>query len=151
MAHEIQADYASGSVLYAIIRSPAGLVWHPAGQVFEVWGAGGHVIGDYDVALTDKSGSRYVGSFDAAIPAGGYCIQVFCQAGASPADTDPLVCSREIRWTGVGEVTAAKLLACKAIQDKDTKDVAYYDDDGQTLLLTHRMHEQTTTSTRTPE
>ncbi len=64
MAYEIQADYASGSILYAIIRSPAGQVWHPAEQAFEDWGTGGHAIDDYDIALTDKSGSRYVGSFD---------------------------------------------------------------------------------------
>ena len=32
MAHEIQADYVSGSMLYAIIRNPAGQVWRPAEQ-----------------------------------------------------------------------------------------------------------------------
>ncbi len=34
MANEIQASYASGSTLYAVIRNRAGEVWQVAGQVF---------------------------------------------------------------------------------------------------------------------
>ncbi|HNS19923.1 MAG TPA: hypothetical protein PKH24_05460 [Sedimentisphaerales bacterium] len=151
MANEIQADYASGSVLYAIIRKPAGQVWHPAGETFEDWATGGRTIGDYAIVLTDKSGNRYVGDFDADIPAGCYGIQVFRQTGSSPADGDTLVCSREIRWTGVGELTSAKILANKAVQDIVTKAVDYYDDDGVTILLTHNLHDDAQTSTRTPE
>ena len=151
MAHEIQADYAPGSVLYAIVRTPAGQVWHPTGQAFEDWGAGGHTVGDYNIVLTDKSGSRYVGDFDADIPAGCYCIQVFRQAGASPAETDTLVCSREIRWTGTGEVTPAKILVNKAVQDKTTKAVDHYDDDGQTILVTLNLYDERATSTRVSE
>lgn len=151
MANEIQADYASGSVLYAIIRTPAGQVWHPAGQAFEDWGAGGHAIDDYDLALTDKSGNRYVGDFDADIPAGCYCIQVFRQAGASPTDGDVLVYSRDICWTGVGQVTATKILANKAVHRRIANAVDYYDDDGVTVLLTHNLNDEEATSTRTPE
>lgn len=151
MANEIQADYASGSVLYAIVRTPAGQVWRPAGRAFEDWGAGGHPIDDYDLALTDKSGNRYVGDFDADIPAGCYGIQVFRQAGASPADGDLLVCSRDICWTGVGEVTATKILANKAIHRRIANAVDYYDDDGATVLLTHNLNDEEATSTRTPE
>jgi hypothetical protein len=136
MAHEIQADYPSGSSLYAIIRSPSGQVWHPAGRVFEEWGAGGHGVDDYDIPLTDRSGSRHVGSFDASIPGGSYCIQVFHRTGASPSDTDAPVCSREILWTGAGELTAVKMLANKSVQDRITDKIDYYDDDGQTILLT---------------
>ncbi len=151
MAHEIQADYASGSVLYAIIRTLAGQVWYPEGQAFEDWGAGGHAIDSYDIVLTDKSGNRYVGDFDEDIPAGCYCIQVFKQAGASPAPSDALVCSREIRWTGAGELTAAKILANKAVQDKITHAIDYYDDDGATVLLTLNLYDEKTTSTRASE
>jgi hypothetical protein len=151
MANEIQADYASGSVLYAIVRTPAGQVWRPAGRAFEDWGAGGHAIDDYDIALTDKSGNRYVGDFDADIPAGCYCIQVFRQAGASPTDGDVLVCSRDICWTGAGEVTATKILANKAVHRRVANAVDYYDDDGVTVLLTHNLNDEEATSTRTPE
>lgn len=151
MANEIQADYASGSVLYAIVRTPAGQVWRPTSRAFEDWGAGGHAIDDYDIALTDKSGNRYVGDFDVDIPAGCYGIQVFRQAGASPTDGDILVCSRDICWTGVGEVTATKILANKAVQDTVTKAIDYYDNDGVTILLTHTLCDEGRTSTRTPE
>ncbi len=61
---------------------------------------------------------------------------MFRQAGATPAETDALVCSREILWTGAGELTAVKILANKAVQDKITGAIEYYDDDGQTVLLT---------------
>jgi hypothetical protein len=151
MANEIQADYASGSTLYAVLRNRAGQVWHPAQRVFESWGAGGDTADDYHIALTDKTGSRYVGDFDAGIPAGSYCIQVFRQAGATPADTDTLVCSREIFWTGTGELTPAKILANKAVEDTVTCTIDYYDDDGQTVVLTHNWRDEGSTTTRIPE
>ncbi len=91
MANEIYIDYASGNTLYAVVRNSAGEVWYVGGQVFEAWGTGGHAMDDYDVSLTDKSGSRYVGNFDANIPAGRYSVQVFLQAGANPADGDSLI------------------------------------------------------------
>ncbi|MBM4029196.1 MAG: hypothetical protein FJ280_27930 [Planctomycetes bacterium] len=148
MANEIQTDYASGSTLYAVIRNRAGQVWHPGQQGFETWGTNGRTAADYACALTDKAGSRYVGDFDAGIPAGDYGIQVFRQAGATPADTDPLVGSRAILWTGTGELTAAKILANRAVQDPTTSTIDYYDDDGQTLLLSHVLHDEGATFTR---
>ena len=151
MANEIQADYASGSVLYAVIRNRQGQVWRPVGQEFENWGASGHTAGDYAVALTDQSGSRHVGDLDSNIPPGSYSIQIFRQAGANPADTDALVSGREVIWTGTGELTAAKILANKAVQDKVTLAVDYYDDDGQTILLRQEWQEQAVTSTRAPQ
>jgi hypothetical protein len=151
MANEIQADYASGSTLYAVIRNRAGQVWHPGQRAFENWGLGGHTADDYDVPLTDKTGSRYIGDFDAGIPSGYYCIQVFQQADSAPADTDTLVGGREILWTGTGELTAAKLLANKAVEDTMTETIDYYDDDGQTILLSQTLHEGASTFTRTPQ
>jgi hypothetical protein len=148
MANEIQADYASGNTLYAVVRNRAGQVWHPPQQAFEAWGTNGHTAADYDIALTDKAGSRYVGDFDAGIPAGSYSIQVFRQAGAGPVDTDTLVGSREIRWTGTGELTCVKILANKAVQDKVVDTIDYYDDDGQTILLSHVTCDEEATFTR---
>ena len=150
MAFEIQADHASGDVLYATIRNRSGQVWYPAGQVFEDWDAGGRTADDYSIALTDKGASRYIGDFDGGIPAGSYSIQVFQQAGANPADTDTLVCSSAILWTGTGELTPAKILANKSIQDKVTCAIEYYDDDGQTVLLTHTLYDAGSTITKTP-
>jgi hypothetical protein len=98
----------------------------------------------------DKGGNRYVGPFDANVPAGTYFVQVFLQAGATPAATDTLVTSREIIWTGGGVVTAAKILANRAVHDKLNHACKYYDDDAQTLLLTHAISETASEVTRTP-
>jgi hypothetical protein len=148
MSHEIHADYVSGNTLYAVIRSLPGQVWCPAGQVFESWGAGAHTAGDYDIALTDCSGSRYVGDFDADVPPGSYYLQVFRQAGTAPADSDPLVSSRFVLWTGSGELTATKLLVNRAVMDKLAGAIDYYDDDGQTILFTHLPTDTPATITR---
>ena len=150
MANEIHVDYASGNTLYAIVRNTAGDVWYVAGQVFEVWGTAGRTADDYDLSLTDKNGSRYVGSFDSNIPAGRYSIQTFLQAGANPADGDAIVSSEEIVWSGTGRITAGKILANKAVQVKSTGQIKYYDDDGQTVLLTHTPAETEANLTRTP-
>jgi hypothetical protein len=149
MANEIQADYASGNTLYAVIRNRAGQVWHPGLRVFEAWGTDGHTADDYDLALTDRSGCRYVGDFDASIPSGSYGLQTFLQAEAAPAGTDILLASRDVFWTGTGELTATKILANKAVQDTMTETVDYYDDDGQTILLSHVLHDEASTFTRT--
>ena len=150
MANEIHIDYASGNTLYAVIRNNAGEVWYSGGQVFETWGTGGHTANDYDISLTDKSGSRYVGDFDNNIPAGRYWIQAFLQAGANPADTDNFVGGDQIIWSGTGVVSSDKMLANKAVQDKATGEIKYYDDDGQIVLLTHTPIDATATITRSP-
>jgi hypothetical protein len=91
-----------------------------------------------------------VGSFDSNIPTGRYSIQIFSQAGSNPADSDNLVGGGEIVWSGVGEVTSDKLLANKAVQNKSTGEIKYYDNDGQTILLTHTPTDAAATITRTP-
>jgi hypothetical protein len=150
MANEINVNYASGNTLYAVVRNAAGDVWNVAGQVFEVWGTGGRTASDYDISMTDKSGSRYVGSFDASIPAGRYSIQVFIQAGANPADGDTFIAGEEILWSGTGMVTTDKLLSNKAVQNKPSGQIKYYDDDGQTVLLTLTPTDSAAAITRTP-
>jgi len=150
MANEIQVNYASGNILYTVIRNAVGEVWYVAGQVFESWGTSGRTANYYDISLTDKSGSRYIGSFDTNISAGRYSIQVFLQAGANPADSDTFITGEEIVWSGTGVVTAEKLLANKAVQDKPSGQIKYYDDDGQTVLLTHTPTDAAATITRTP-
>ena len=150
MANEIHVNYASGNTLYAVVRNTAGNVWHVTGQAFEAWGTGGRTADDYDISLTDKSGSRYVGSFDTIIQAGRYSVQVFLQAGANPADGDTIVADKEIVWSGTGAVTADKLLANKAVQSKSSGQIKYYDNDGQTVLLTHTPTDAAADITRTP-
>lgn len=149
MANEIQLDCASGLTLYAIIRDRTGRVWRPAAHEFEDWGTDDRTAADYALALADKSGSRYVGSFDASIPAGDYAIQAFVQGGATPADADDLVGGQAIVWAGAGELTAIKLLANSGVYDKIAGTIQYYDDDGQTVLLTHVATENASACTRT--
>jgi len=51
--------------------------------------------------------------------------------------------------TGIGLDKAAKLLLNKAVQDKLTGAIRYYDDDGQTIILTHTPDEDESSFTRT--
>ena len=150
MANEIHIDYDSGNTLYAIIRNSSGQVWYLTGQVFEAWGTGGRTAADYAIALTDKGGNKYVGDFDTNISAGRYTIQAFLQTGANPADSDGLAGSGEIVWTGKGELTTDKILANKAVQNKDTGAIDYYDDDGQTVILTQTPTDSESSITRMP-
>jgi hypothetical protein len=150
MANEIHLDYASGNSVYAAIRNAAGQVWYPPGAAFENWGNNGHNANNYDISLTDKSGSRYVGNFPANIPAGRYTVQMFLQAGANPADSDDLVGGTRIIWTGSAELTCEKMLANKAVQSKSTGAIDYYDDDGQTIILTHTPTDGESSISRTP-
>ena len=136
MLNEIRANYESGNTLYAVVRDKAGNVWYVGGQVFESWGTGGRDAEDYCLSLVDKSGSLYVGDFDGNIPPGRYCIQIFLQAGTNPEDGDNLVESREYIWSGTGQITSDKLLVNKAVQNKSNGQIQYFDDDGQTALVT---------------
>jgi hypothetical protein len=45
---------------------------------------------------------------------------------------------------------AAKMLVNKAIQNKNSGVISYYDDDGQTVILTHTPTDEALTITRTP-
>ena len=103
MSNEIHIDYPSSYTLYAVVRNSAGEVWYVAGQVFETWGTSSRDADDYDIAMVDKTGSRFVGSFDTNIAAGTYSVQLFRRAGANPADTDRFVGGRRIRWSGTAE------------------------------------------------
>lgn len=150
MANEIRANYDSGVTLYAVIRNHAGQVWHVDQAAFEAWGAADHAAADYDIPLVDTGGSLHVGDFDTAIPAGRYAVQVFVQAGAAAADTDSLIDSREMVWSGRAEVTATKVVSNKAIHDKASGVISYYDDDGTTVMLTHTMRDEASALTRDP-
>ncbi|MCP4609420.1 MAG: hypothetical protein GY845_11970 [Planctomycetes bacterium] len=150
MSNEIHIDYSSSNTLYVVVRNGAGEVWYSSGQTFEPWGTDSRTANDYNISLTDKGGSRYVGDFEGNILAGRYSVQVFLQAGANPADSDNLVGGDEIVWSGTGRVTCDKLLANNAEQNKSTGEIKYYDDDGQTIFLTHTPTDAAATITRTP-
>lgn len=148
MANEIHINYESGNDLYALVRNTSGQVWRASAQEFENYGTSGRNADDYDISLSDKQGSLYAGDFDSNIPAGRYTIQIFLQAGANPADGDKLVGSGLFVWSGSAEITTEKILANKAVQNKLTGQIEYYDDDSQTVMLTHSPADSESTITR---
>jgi len=101
MANEVHITYTSSSTLYFRVRNSAGQVWNTSTPAFENWNA--EDVTDYDVALVDKSGNHYVGSFPAC-DAGTYFVDVFIQAGGSPAVGDVCIGSSSIRWDGSAEL-----------------------------------------------
>ena len=149
MANEIYANYESGNTLYAVIRNKAGEVWYVSDGIFETWGTDDRDAADYYLSLIDKSGSLYISDFDENIPAGKYYIQIFLQAGVEPDDSDTLIRSNEFIWSGTGQVTSEKVLINKAIQNKSTGQIQYYDDDDQTVLVTLTPSEDHESVTRT--
>ena len=150
MANEIHIDYQSGFTVYACLRNVTGQVWNPTLQAFEDWGSSGHTADDYGISMTGKGGNRYTGDFDAAIVPGRYTIQIFVQSSQTPADIDELVGTGCIIWTGTGELTCDKILANKAVQNKLTGEINYYDDDSQTVILSVTPSEDESALTRTP-
>jgi hypothetical protein len=99
-ASEINAFAPGVTTAYAVVRQADGGVWYPTGQVFETWGTSGRTAADYDIALTDKGGDMFVGTFDPNIAAQ-YChIVTHYQAGGSPADSDPVVWQEYGYWSG---------------------------------------------------
>lgn len=98
--NEIHVFQSGATNLFAVIRNGAGLVWYPTGQVFETWGTGARTAGDYDIALTDKSGGMFVGDFDTNIAVGLYIIVGHQQAGGLPDDADPAIYIDQGYWTG---------------------------------------------------
>jgi len=145
----------AGKNLYFVRFNSAGQVALSDGSAFEIWGTGGHDADDYDVALTEIGAGlsgHYVGDFDAAgnIDAGRYIVVVFLRISASPQNGDIALGMSEIVWTGTGELTADKILANKAVQTKSTGVIDYYDDDGQSVILTHTPNDTELSITRTP-
>jgi len=65
-------------------------------------------------------------------------------------DSSILVAGREIQIVSSKYLLAARMLANKAIQDKLTGAIDYYDDDASAIILTHTPTDAEATITRTP-
>jgi hypothetical protein len=150
MANEIYTHYSGGSTLYAVIRDRLCRVWYRLGQVFEEWGTDDRGIEDYAVALTDKSGGLYAGDFGGSIPQGTYKVAIFHQAGSVPGISDQIVDSQQIYFGSGGAITAEKLMSGKAVQDKISGNITYYDDDGCTAILKLEPNENAGSISRIP-
>jgi hypothetical protein len=96
MSREIRG--AGTGTLYARIISPAGLWWN--GATFEAYNAAN--LAAYANAMTqDGASGLYFATMPALITtAGAYDYFVYQQAGASPAESDLLVTTGKVDWTG---------------------------------------------------
>jgi hypothetical protein len=108
MANEIYTTWPEGATLYAIIRELlTGNVYNNVSGAFEAWSDGS--IGSYDIPLTDYDGNHYSATFPATIPEGLYKVDIFLQAGGSPADGDWSPSSGFMNWDGQQERSASLL------------------------------------------
>ncbi len=85
---------ATGATIYGTVRSEAGTYWNVATSALETldpthwYNAGSN---RYNVAMNETPASSYyyVGTFPATAASGHYYIDVYVQAGAGPAISDP--------------------------------------------------------------
>lgn len=89
---------AGTGTLYARIINPAGLWWN--GATFEAYNAANWAT--YAIAMTqDGASGLYFATMPALITtAGSYDYFVYQQGGASPAESDLLVTTGKVEWTG---------------------------------------------------
>jgi hypothetical protein len=123
MANEINYRHdATGVTLYAIRRNAAGQIWNGSSYVTQVnasWAT-------YAIALTETPAGGYLYLADAA-DAAGDAVEIYRQAGATPAITDVLVAAGSIPGleedmlarigTPTGASIAADIAAAKASAD----------------------------------
>lgn len=114
MAEEIKHNFGTGKNLYFcrfILSNSNVMLSNPATN--EVWGAGGNDADDYDVAMSEESGSgHYTGDFASGgtIGAGVYHIVVYNRLTGVPIDSDPALAQGEIYWNGTAEETLQTIL-----------------------------------------
>ncbi len=112
MAAEIELVSLSGNSIYCTIRRQSDAkVRDIANSAWDTWSDGD--IGDYDLALTDRSGDLYQADFPTDIASGRYTITFYLRAGGAPAITDLILHPRlDVTWNGAdlsggGSVTLA--------------------------------------------
>lgn len=102
MANEIYATWPEGATLYATVRDLlTGGVFNTSTGAFETWSDGS--IANYAIAMTDYDGNHYSADFPLTIPEGKYKIDIFIQAGGSPADGDWSFITGYMDWDGQQE------------------------------------------------
>lgn len=97
MAGELQATYATGATLYAILRNTAGAVYN--GSTFDATPTAGEWA-NYDIAMAEDDTTGLFRGTMPAVAAGAYSFEARLQAGGSPAETDRVVGQGRILWSG---------------------------------------------------
>ncbi len=98
MSKELQAQYPTGSNVYAVVLNATGGIWN--GAAFETPTLANWTT--YAVTLTEQSTTGlYQGDFPAAIVAAGWYSSLgYLRAGGSAASTDTVIWSDRIPWAG---------------------------------------------------
>lgn len=98
MAESIQVQHtASGATVYVLIRNSAGAVWN--GAAFETYLTAN--LGTYAVSLTEQgTASRFYAGAVPGLSLGLYTFVAFVRAGGSPAETDTVIGSGDVDWSG---------------------------------------------------
>lgn len=101
MAGELQAQFPTGSTLYAVLLSAAGAVWN--GSAFDATPTTGEWT-TYAVTMAeDATSGCYRGDLPGGAGSGRFLYRVYKRVGGSAASTDPVV------WTGEHDTRLANL------------------------------------------
>jgi len=105
MANELRGVTATGSTCYALIVNSVGKFWN--GTAFEDYDSGSY--SDYDIAMTEQGVSGiFLGNFPSGITASGtYEYFVKRQLTGSVQETDPVINTGKVDWTGSSSATYA--------------------------------------------
>lgn len=120
MANEVKIYYTTGSTLYMQVWREADMkVWDAGDSAFEAPGTWNNTrMGQCDIALTEIAGTGWYQGTMPAIKPGMYYVNIFEQAGASPAITD--ICLTGLEYGG------KDLAAAPSHQDKTTGDLVVW-------------------------
>ncbi len=142
--------------LYGVVRNASKQIRDVVNSNFEACPGSGS-FDDYDISTGAASGGLWSGSFP-EIASGFYIYQVRLREGDTPDFADEFLGAAKGYWDGavfaVNRLAildkAAKMLLNKAVQNKVTGAIQYYDDDGQTVILTHTPQDGESQITRAP-
>jgi hypothetical protein len=111
MSNELVITGAGDALtVYVVVRRKSdSKVWDVTNSTWATWSDGS--IGDYDTALSAKSGDLYQGDFPSAISSNtSVLILYYSQLGGSPAITDTLLLTVDTNWNGA-ELAASSSVA----------------------------------------
>ena len=107
MAGELQITHTTSSTVYAHVLDENGQIWDAVAGAWDAYLTAD--IADYDIALTElgTASQIYTGTFPATIEAGSYWVHYRDQAGGAPAETDTIVATDRVEWSGSGLLSRA--------------------------------------------
>lgn len=169
MAYEFYTVYERDVIIYCRLFAldvvgKIGYVWDTVANDLVDWddadianyAKGKGTTGKFDDTIGSPTQNNHTGLYFGDAPGhtnfakGRYLVVLYLQNGTSPSLDDQFLGMRELNWQGDGELTALKILVNKAIQNKTTGAINYYDDDGETIILTHTPTDGESIITRTP-